>query len=1004
MEDGKSIPLYPFNGRSKNLIDKFYIFGYNYITIKKYIIDNDPQISEYNLNKDGLGIFKLGEEPSTLSEITHDFNKLLSEPKQIKKLIFPNSLYIFYRVDNEINSEYFNEDLEKGDFSKIDLSEERLGCPTSFRSVFSSKPLEGKNSIKCQNGFAYTFYRKLLINKKIRGKRYIFYVPYTFCIISEYPFYKSFESIFRNIRIMFSQPTIYIPIEILLYKLITLTPSPINTDVILDLDLMINQSAIFSTKIPIANKKFNVYSIEENQILQKRTQSFSLPLNETKIKFKYLSGYPLIQYNLAKVLFHTLSIEDIITVFISTFFESNIIFFSTNNEYLTLTINAYGNFNYPLNDAEYFYNIGAISLEAFRGDDEFGIKNSSSIIGINNEYVENYLSNTNIISEHIVVDLDKGKVQIKEGNRNNDDNGDTSFNEIIQLIRNICRKNHKYKYLEETKVYKAINNLYKRLLEIKGKKEKYFSNTSFKDYNQFTQFIGFNYEPYIGSIDELNKLIQEAFYECLITLSLYFYENFVIQSKDNNIQNMEIQFNKQYKNNIKYIKEDLLIIEQLKDSMKFIGSFTQFVMCHNPIDLFKIPLTFTDELLSIFAVKKYDPKAINIKYFDLIDKLYLTKKLKDIIEIDFNSDIHKYIANFKKIFDREIQENDKNIFNDDSKTLIKIFDYQDKKILKYKTYELDERILIKYIHIINNLEEGKYVVLISNIFFEEENLLKEIYITEIETSLEQYFIENDYLSINEQCIANIIILFIINLKFLPENFEFNDSISSLLQIFNPFRKFIFLIVQTVYKLYKQSLEEKNYKMTERWQLCFYACFNHIRNKNIVPNENLIFIIHKFFEEDKDINRENKLLEEDDKISKEYNFYINEDNLNVHYNFTSNKFYSEKYIFNLVNTEEKSFFNIKGAVDFEIFSPKIRYVKKNEDYIESLFRCQKELYGILSKQYNEFNKNLDFNKLDKDYLLDSCLNLLIFIRNNNDFVHLDEIKHIIENIFYIYYDK
>ena len=45
---------------------------------------------------------------------------------------------------------------------------------------------------------------------------------------------------------MFAQPYIYIPIEILLYKIVSLTPSPINTDVILDLSLMCNQKKIIS--------------------------------------------------------------------------------------------------------------------------------------------------------------------------------------------------------------------------------------------------------------------------------------------------------------------------------------------------------------------------------------------------------------------------------------------------------------------------------------------------------------------------------------------------------------------------------------------------------------------------------------------------------------------------------------------------------------------------------------------------------------------------------------
>ena len=50
-----SSPLYPYNGRSLNLIDKFYIFGYNYLTLKKYLIDNPPKISEIKLNLENFG-------------------------------------------------------------------------------------------------------------------------------------------------------------------------------------------------------------------------------------------------------------------------------------------------------------------------------------------------------------------------------------------------------------------------------------------------------------------------------------------------------------------------------------------------------------------------------------------------------------------------------------------------------------------------------------------------------------------------------------------------------------------------------------------------------------------------------------------------------------------------------------------------------------------------------------------------------------------------------------
>ena len=47
---------------------------------------------------------------------------------------------------------------------------------------------------------------------------------------------------------MFSQEAIYIPIEILIHKIVSLTPSPINTDLIIDFDFMCNQNKLFANK------------------------------------------------------------------------------------------------------------------------------------------------------------------------------------------------------------------------------------------------------------------------------------------------------------------------------------------------------------------------------------------------------------------------------------------------------------------------------------------------------------------------------------------------------------------------------------------------------------------------------------------------------------------------------------------------------------------------------------------------------------------------------------
>ena len=997
-------PLYPYNGRALNLIDKFYIFGYNYLTLKKYLIDETPKISEIKLDSEGFGSFKLKEEPSTLSEISHDYNKEIIDNESIKKLIYPNDLFILFSIKEKENIILRRQTLIRRStiefqcdpFTKIEFSESKNECSKEYKVFFSITPMEGNTGRKCQNGFAYTFYRKFWKTQKDGDKEYSFYIPYTFCIISEYPYYRSYERLFRCISMMFAQQSTYIPIEILLYKIISLTPSPINTDVILDLDLMCNQKKIFSDDFDI---------IEEGEIPSiEMIQKIKDEPYVTKIKFKYLSGYPLIQYNLAKVLFHTLSINQIINIFLFSFLEQNIIFFSEDIEYLSLTINSYMNFNYPLNDAQYFYNMGIISLESFQNDDSiFGIKSFTSIIAINNKFVDDYMSKTSNIGGHIVVDLDKGDLKIAKEN-NEDDNNE----KLNELINNILEDNADYKYLEKTYLYVMIKRLQNSLNEILKKKNT--KNTFFSK-----EFTYFNDEPDSGSIEEINKSIQEAFYESILILSMYIYENILILEDDNkNIKKeekknfMKIEFNSSYTNKEKYKKEELLIIKELLESMKLKGSFDQFIMEHNPIDLYKIPLTFMDEFVSFIFKKEFNVKTKNIKYFDLIDELYNSRKLTKIKNINFNSDIYKYIENCRKKINREIFENDKKRFNHDDTIIVKIADYQNKKIIKYQTYELDDRILLKYIYIIKSLTEKQYSELISENLFKGENCIKKISITEVESRIENFCILDEFLSDEDLCCINIIILFSLSLKYFPEDFSYNTNLSVLLHSFFVFRKYISIFLQILYKLYMQALQEKKINTKNKLKLCFYFTINYIRIKNLFPNEYLMFIINKFFKSILDFDNDNA---EDNEISIENNMIDNElifkkmqKNIYISYNFSSVKSYDEKFIFDKLTKEKVDSFSINIGEKTEKITPRIKYVfyKNNKiNKIETNFLGQKEIYTLIINEYNKYYENLDFSILNYDKILYSCMNIFIYLRNNEFFKGSYEIKNIMENIFYIF---
>ena len=132
------------------------------------------------------------------------------------------------------------------------------------------------------------------------------------------------------------------------------------------------------------------------------------------IKFNVLPGYPLIQYNLSKVLLNKLSAQDVMIIFFYTFLEKDVLFFSKNLEYLSFTINSYLNLNFPLNDEKYYFFNACVSYENFINDNSpFVGATFTTILGINSEYNGDYLNKTKL-KEHLAVDLDKGVIYMNE--------------------------------------------------------------------------------------------------------------------------------------------------------------------------------------------------------------------------------------------------------------------------------------------------------------------------------------------------------------------------------------------------------------------------------------------------------------------------------------------------------------------------------------------------------------------------------------------------------------
>ena len=128
---------------------------------------------------------------------------------------------------------------------------------------------------------------------------------------------------------------------------------------------------------------------------------------------------------------------------------------------------------------------------------------------------------------------------------------------------------------------------------------------------------------------------------------------------------LELEFDKTY-SFIEYTKEEKYFLDELGDTMKFESFIYGFIQSYNPIDLYKIPLTFTEEFVSILS-RKSNMQLKNIKFFSLFDSLY-QKKQNGRIDIDFVPFISKYFVQYKQIFERDIQDfytekKNKNKFN-----------------------------------------------------------------------------------------------------------------------------------------------------------------------------------------------------------------------------------------------------------------------------------------------------------------------------------------------------
>ena len=879
--------------------------------------------------------------------IPNMLNNFKSEKKAIPPTVLSSitSNTDFGLVDNDlIIEQIYPENPEPILIKKNDKNNSNQGPPPKSNSLYSFcfDSTDGKNKLfhVC---FAYKFHEKYLFEETNEE----YYIPKAFCIISQYYYFTFFKYICENIYSIMSQKlSNTIPIEFTIYNIINFVPSPINYKYNLSL---------FGYDIP-------------------------------EIEIGQLSGYPYLDFDLSQI-FNLLPRNLVLEIFILTFLESAMIFFSSNLELLNMVMFIMYVLNYPCNDSTYFWHIVSVSKDNFVEENKFVGKLIISMLGYNGAYNEN-IDTSCFGNNHFIVDIDNKKVfvnnidylDLEEREKKEHDN----LESLLNYIENIITK--KEKISDDSFIKQYVLKLKKSLDAILTKNPENPKYTS----NPVNTYV--NFFKMTKNIAKINKSIQEIFYDfCLNILMLFFQDNCFNTSfdglKKDTPEEILRRLNKfrGFEEDKKMTKEDGFFFQAFRGSIKYQIYFENFIQNMEAIDVFKIPLLFSEEFINI---KIRDTKNIfdKISYFSIIDSLYLKYKNR-AINITLNNFNPFYQTNLKKHF-TYILENTK-----------------EKENLQLMT--LNKEIINKYIYLLNNLYDNDQLKeLFPSIYIKIENPIIDIKKSDIIKAVIDNFEKENIIEIPNYIVYGLVYVYAISIPLyrFEKMYEYLDELKKILVHLKIFaRQVIYVLIKTFYKFYLIHKEKDIYSnlSVSSLKMYFFMLVNGVLRENFMtPNEEMMQILHDFFsriiyQERQSIysKKENEEVEDEDdesdfKIEKYKNFFCF-----MKHNFTGKKMFNSYDMVNMAYQENTNTnIVIKGKKDLY---PTVN-VKINDYFYSSYFFSPKKIYKLAQSTYDDFfDKELDMSKLNLKNVRDIIANLIVYS------LHLKINEELISTEFLVY---
>ena len=647
---------YPFSGIAPNLIDKFLVLGYEQKTIdttyKNCIPEDKPEL------KTRFKFLEFEERPYIVNEICNDYSKDWLDNDLILELIFPNNPQMYF-----LDKQYIN--------AKKEIDDELL--IGNYSIIFSINPQDNSGSKRSYNGLGYIFY---VVNEyRIEGELIGYlYVPMAYVILSEYPYFYHFNEICKNVYLQMKRENDEIPIDILLYNTVKYTPSPISKSINLSFGASIGFPQDKNNKIEEILSSLNSISSKDNK---------GIPT----MFFNQLSGYPFMDINLSFI-FNLIPPEIIVEVFIFSFLEHDIIFYSSRPEILNMVMYIFSCFNYPFNDSIYYWHILSVSQQSFMsGTSTFVGKTCSTLTGILNEYDPELLT-TKKIREHFVLDIDNKNFFFLY-QEETDDVKDTM--NLYNYIKNCTADAEEIsgdskKMDKETKIKNYFNDgiqLYeviRNLMEELQRRAKKVTSTNYNEKIVKPTFLTMYEDESEMECMKANMRLQKAFFSFITQIMQNFVRILSIEENDKRssgsfsetgIPSIVINIKKEENiNEEEEIKRKLakkaakIFKNKFLDCSKYSSFVINFSKFHETIDLYKIPYTFINEFVyySHVAVRN---NLSEVDVFKLIDQFYGKRKMVNFREIieekqkEENENKHKIEDNKKNEKNKKEKEKDK---------------------------------------------------------------------------------------------------------------------------------------------------------------------------------------------------------------------------------------------------------------------------------------------------------------------------------------------------------